>query len=99
MWLGLKQRIEKEIKSLLPVTDFANDAQAREVRFGRFPEYIEALKDQTQEASWLGASITAKVFHFKMNSYLKMIFVDMKNFITKLDYNDIGPRVVSLKGY
>jgi actin-related protein len=58
---GFKARLEKDIKRFLCQTDFANEIQPKDIKFGRMPEFIEALKGRTQDASWLGAAIVAKV--------------------------------------
>jgi actin-related protein len=61
LYRGLKQRMEYEFKRFMPLTDFCNETQPREVHFGRMPEYIELLKGRSQDASWLGAAVVAKV--------------------------------------
>lgn len=99
---GLKQRIEKEMKRFAPVSDFFYEFQPREINFSSVPDYIEQLKGRPQDASWLGASIVAKVrcsVSFSSASLLQLVFPDTKNYITKLDYNEQGPSVVHTKGY
>lgn len=53
--------MEKDIKRFLSITDFANEIQPKDIKFGRMPEYIEAIKGNVQDAAWLGSSVVAKV--------------------------------------
>ncbi len=80
--------MEKEMKRYLPATEFSSEAQPTQIRFANMPNYIEAYKGRTQDAAWLGCCIAAK-----------LIFPDLKNFMTKQDYNAHGPSVIHLKGY
>lgn len=63
------------MKRFLCQTDFANEIQPRDLKFGRMPEFIEALKGRTQDASWLGGAIVAKVKFCKnqMNLLISMM--------------------------
>ncbi|CAM0136604.1 hypothetical protein VKS41_003408 [Umbelopsis sp. WA50703] len=87
---GAQRRIKSEMINHLPVSDNAGDLQPRLVKFLRIPDYFTVLKESKyqQYTTWLGSLIVAK-----------LVFIDSKNYISKVDYNDIGPAVVHLKSY
>lgn len=66
---GLNERFEKEMSRYIPLSDFASENQPRNIKFGRFPRFLQKLKDKPEYASWLGGSIVAKV-NIKFNSFL-----------------------------
>ncbi|KAG2176642.1 hypothetical protein INT44_007306 [Umbelopsis vinacea] len=90
MMSGAQRRLKSEMIPFNPVSDNAGDLQPRSVKFVRIPEYFTVLKEAKyqQYASWLGGLIVAK-----------LVFIDPKNYISKLDYNESGPAVVHLKSY
>lgn len=85
---GIKVRLEKDMKRFLCLTDFSGEFQVNEIKFLKSPVYLEVWKHRHHDISFLGSSIIAK-----------MIFSDSRNYITKLDYNEHGPRIVDIKGY
>lgn len=85
---GLQSRLEKEFDKYLPLTDFSGDFQPKEPKFGRMPDYLEPYKEGEHDLTFLGAAQMAK-----------NIFPDMRNYLTKLDYNQYGPNVINVKGY
>ncbi|KAI9486625.1 MAG: actin family [Benjaminiella poitrasii] len=90
MMAGIPKRIKTEVNLFLPHSDNAGDTQPRQLNFLRIPDYFTVLKDKKyqQYSTWLGAEIVAK-----------LVFMDAKNYISKVDYNESGPSVVHTKTY
>ncbi|KAI7872758.1 actin family [Spinellus fusiger] len=86
----LQNRVKKEVQLSLPFSDNAGDSQPRLVSFLRIPEYFTVLKEKQYQcyATWLGGSIVAK-----------LVFIDAKNYVSKVDYNESGPSIVHTKSY
>ncbi|KAI9023871.1 actin family [Phycomyces nitens] len=86
----LQNRIKKEVQLSLPYSDNAGDSQPRLVSFLRIPEYFTILREKQYQcyATWLGGEIVAK-----------LVFIDAKNYVSKVDYNESGPSVVHTKSY
>ncbi|KAI9493592.1 actin family [Zychaea mexicana] len=82
---GLQPRIRAEVVNVLPCSENIGDAQPRQVGFLRIPDYFTVLKDRTYRnlCTWLGGEIVAK-----------LVFVDAKNYVSKVDYNESGPSVI-----
>ncbi|KAI8140118.1 actin family [Fennellomyces sp. T-0311] len=82
---GLQPRIKAQVGRLLPCSDNIGDAQPRQVGFLRIPDYFTVLKDRKFQnlCTWLGGEIVAK-----------LVFIDAKNYVSKVDYNEGGPSVV-----
>ncbi|KAG2222821.1 hypothetical protein INT45_011631 [Circinella minor] len=82
---GLQPRIRSEVADELPVSENIGDAQPRQVGFLRIPDYFTVLKDRKYRnlCTWLGGEIVAK-----------LVFIDAKNYVSKVDYNESGPSVV-----
>ncbi|KAG2197050.1 actin family [Mucor mucedo] len=87
---GLARRIKTEVQLFLPHSENAGDTQPRQLSFLRIADYFTVLKDKKyqQYSTWLGAEIVAK-----------LVFIDAKNYISKVDYNESGPSVVHTKAY
>ncbi|KAG0174682.1 hypothetical protein DFQ28_008218 [Apophysomyces sp. BC1034] len=70
--------------------DNAGDSQPRLINFLRIPDYFTVLKEKPYQrySTWLGAEIVAK-----------LVFIDAKNYVSKVDYNESGPAVVHRKSY
>ncbi|KAI8983738.1 actin family [Pilobolus umbonatus] len=87
---GLVKRMRTEIKLLLPCSDNSGDTQPRTVGFLRVADYFTVLKEKKYQeyATWLGGEIVAK-----------LVFIDAKNYVSKVDYNESGPSVVHTKAY
>ncbi|ORY99456.1 actin family [Syncephalastrum racemosum] len=85
---GFHSRIKIEASKLLPSSDNAGDAQPRQISFLRIPDYFTVLKDRQYQylSTWLGGEIVAK-----------LVFIDAKNYVNKVDYNESGPAVIHLK--
>ncbi|KAG1070002.1 hypothetical protein G6F42_026188 [Rhizopus arrhizus] len=90
MTAGITKRIKTEVQLFLPHSENAGDTQPRQLNFLRIPDYFTVLKDKQyqQYSTWLGAEIVAK-----------LVFIDAKNYISKVDYNESGPSVVHTKTY
>ncbi|KAK4510576.1 uncharacterized protein ATC70_005007 [Mucor velutinosus] len=90
MTIGTTKRIKTEVQLFLPHSENAGDTQPRQLSFLRIPDYFTVLKDKQyqQYSTWLGAEIVAK-----------LVFIDAKNYISKVDYNESGPSVVHTKTY
>ncbi|GAA5802972.1 actin family [Helicostylum pulchrum] len=88
--VGLARRIKTEVQLFLPHSENAGDTQPRQLSFLRIADYFTILKDKKyqQYSTWLGAEIVAK-----------LVFIDAKNYISKVDYNESGPSVVHTKAY
>ncbi|KAI9265016.1 actin family [Phascolomyces articulosus] len=82
---GLQPRIRAEVTSVLPCSENIGDAQPRQVGYLRIPDYFTLLKDRKYRnlCTWLGGEIVAK-----------LVFIDAKNYVSKVDYNESGPSVV-----
>ncbi|KAJ3081810.1 hypothetical protein HK102_002110 [Quaeritorhiza haematococci] len=83
---GLKQRLEYEIAPYIAASETSNEFQAKEIKFVRVPEYLTAYKEKQQDVGFVGGIIVAK-----------LTFPDMKNYVTKVDYNQLGPASINLK--
>ncbi|KAI9323186.1 actin family [Dichotomocladium elegans] len=86
---GLQMRLKAEVNRILPSSENIGDAQPRQLGFLRIPDYFTILKDRQYHhlCTWLGGEIVAK-----------LVFIDAKNYISKVDYNESGPSVVHTKG-
>ncbi|ORX95623.1 actin-domain-containing protein [Basidiobolus meristosporus CBS 931.73] len=84
---GLKDSLQSSLSPFLANSENLGDNQNREVKFGKIPDYFTQLKERTEFASFLGASIVAK-----------LVFPDPKSHITKVDYNESGPSIIHTKG-
>ncbi|CAG8458760.1 13591_t:CDS:2 [Ambispora leptoticha] len=85
---GLKERLQKELEVFLIMSENAGDYQFKEAKFIKIPDYLTNFKERQDLAAFLGASMVAK-----------LVFGDPKNFISKVDYNEIGPTAVHTKSY
>ncbi|KAI8334875.1 actin family [Blakeslea trispora] len=87
---GITKRIRTEAQVVLPQSENAGDTQPRQLNFLRIPDYFTVLKEKQHQkySTWLGAEIVAK-----------LVFMDAKNYINKVDYNESGPSVVHTKAY
>ncbi|KAG0792472.1 hypothetical protein G6F57_011048 [Rhizopus arrhizus] len=87
---GLTKRIKTEFSLFLPQSNNAGDTQPRTIHLLRIPEYFTVLKEKKYHlySTWLGAEIVAK-----------LVFIDAKNYISKVDYNEFGPSVIHTKSY
>ncbi|RCH79728.1 hypothetical protein CU098_005976, partial [Rhizopus stolonifer] len=87
---GLNKRIKTEAQIFLPQSDNAGDTQPRMINFLKVPDYFTVLKERQYQlySTWLGAEIVAK-----------LVFIDAKNYISKVDYNEFGPSVIHTKAY
>ncbi|KAI7876575.1 actin-like ATPase domain-containing protein [Lichtheimia hyalospora FSU 10163] len=86
---GLQMRLKAEVNRVMPSSENIGDAQPKQVGFLRIPEYFTILKERQHQhlCTWLGGEIVAK-----------LVFIDAKNYISKVDYNEHGPSVVHTKG-
>ncbi|KAF7724449.1 hypothetical protein EC973_000958 [Apophysomyces ossiformis] len=86
----LQARIKSEVQVFLPGSDNVGDTQPRLVNFLRIPDYFTVLKNKPYQrfSTWLGGEIVAK-----------LVFIDAKNYVSKVDYNESGPAVVHRKSY
>ncbi|KAI8381057.1 actin family [Radiomyces spectabilis] len=86
----LQRRIKATLQVFLPRSDNAGDSQPRVLGFLRIPDYFTVLKDRQYQrlSTWLGAEIVAK-----------LVFIDAKNYISKVDYNEHGPSVIHTKSF
>ncbi|TPX66978.1 hypothetical protein SpCBS45565_g04079 [Spizellomyces sp. 'palustris'] len=84
---GMKQRLEVEIGSLIAASETSNEFQAKDIKWVNMPDYFTAYKDRLQDASYVGASVVAKII-FLGSSF---------GYLTKADYNEIGPAAIYLK--
>ncbi|KAG1170317.1 hypothetical protein G6F70_007786 [Rhizopus microsporus] len=87
---GLSRRLKVEVQMVLPQSENAGDTQPRIINFLRIPEYFTVLKEKENQvySTWLGAEIVAK-----------LVFIDAKNYVSKVDYNEFGPSVIHTKAY
>ncbi|KAG1047274.1 hypothetical protein G6F43_010269 [Rhizopus delemar] len=87
---GLTKRIKAEFSLFLPQSNNAGDTQPRTIHLLRIPDYFTVLKEKKYHlySTWLGAEIVAK-----------LVFIDAKNYISKVDYNEFGPSVIHTKSY
>ncbi|KAI8061693.1 actin family [Gongronella butleri] len=87
---GLRRRVRSDVGGLLPISENHGDTQTTTIGFLRIPDYFTVLKtEQNQQyTTWLGGEIVAK-----------LIFIDSKNYVSKVDYNESGPSVVHTKSY
>ncbi|CAG8433834.1 9597_t:CDS:2 [Ambispora gerdemannii] len=85
---GLRERLQKELEAYLIISENAGDYQFKEAKFIKIPDYLTSFKERQDLAAFLGASMVAK-----------LVFGDPKNFISKVDYNEIGPTAVHTKSY
>ncbi|KAI9208297.1 actin family [Polychytrium aggregatum] len=84
--IGLKDRLESEIAPYISASETANEYQPKEIKFLRLSEYFVNFKDQPHDAAFIGASLVAK-----------LMFPESKNYVSKVDYNELGPACVHLK--
>ncbi|RKP38401.1 actin family, partial [Dimargaris cristalligena] len=87
MMKGFQAHLELRLKSILPCSDNFGDSQVQEVKFIKIPDYFSKFKDRPDYMAYLGATIAAK-----------LVFVDPKNYVNKVDYNETGPAAISSKG-
>ncbi|KAI8876143.1 actin-like ATPase domain-containing protein [Backusella circina FSU 941] len=87
---ALPKRIKTEVQLFLPHSENTGDTQPRILNFLRIPDYFTVLKDKKYQhfSTWLGAEIVAK-----------LVFMDAKNYVSKVDYNESGPSVIHTKSY
>ncbi|ORX55628.1 actin-like ATPase domain-containing protein [Hesseltinella vesiculosa] len=87
---GLKRRVRSQVGALLPVSENPGDTQTTAIGFLRIPDYFSVLKKANYQhySTWLGGEIVAK-----------LIFIDAKNYVSKVDYNESGPSVCHTKSY
>lgn len=78
-----KSRFEAALRQRLPVSEFAGDFQSRSFRVRSVPEYYpEIWQRATPLAAWFGGGITAKC-----------VLGDQKNYFTREDLVQHGPRI------
>ena len=88
--------------SILSSADQHNEVQPKQIRAVKVPEYFAEYREKGDGlAAFLGSSIVAKVhIYFVSGSYCglnmspKVTFHDGKNFISKTDYAERGPKAV-----
>ncbi|KAI8592567.1 actin family [Geranomyces variabilis] len=84
---GLRQRLDREIMQLVAASETSNEFQAKEIKWMGMPDYFTAYKDAPSDVTYLGASIVARVI-FTSSAF---------TYITKSDYNEMGPAAIYLK--
>ncbi|KAJ3172816.1 hypothetical protein HDU87_007818 [Geranomyces variabilis] len=84
---GLRQRLDREIMQLVAASETSNEFQAKEIKWMGMPDYFTVYKDAPSDVTYLGASIVARVI-FTSSAF---------TYITKSDYNEMGPAAIYLK--
>ena len=87
---------------ILSNADQHNEIQPKLIRTVKVPEYFADYREKGDGlAAFLGSSIVAKVHlsifltcRRSLNTSLKVTFHDGKNFISKADYAEKGPKAV-----
>ncbi|KAJ3063421.1 hypothetical protein HDU98_000773 [Podochytrium sp. JEL0797] len=64
----------------LAASETSNEFQAKDIKYAKLPEYFSAYKEGGADATYLGATITAR-----------MVLNSPAQHITKADYNELGP--------
>ncbi|KAI9024754.1 actin family [Hyaloraphidium curvatum] len=85
---GLRERLEEELTQFVAASETANDLQPKELKFVKPPEYFTKMKERPQDMAFVGAQITAQAI-FKTTTE--------RVWITRADYNELGPTAVYRK--
>ncbi|KAI3642903.1 hypothetical protein MP228_012458 [Amoeboaphelidium protococcarum] len=82
---SFRLRLELEMKKYLCNSEFLNELQPRYVKFGQFPSYLGEEVSNTQQSLYISPYIGASVIS-------KLLFNDNKNYLTRADYEQYGPK-------
>src|SRR5260221_9134458 len=101
---GIAPALQTHLAShILSSADQHNEVQPKQIRTVKVPEYFAEYREKGDGlAAFLGSSIVAKVHLLfltctccrSLNTSLKVTFHDGKNFISKADYAEKGPKAV-----
>ncbi|KAJ1975388.1 hypothetical protein H4R34_004354, partial [Dimargaris verticillata] len=83
---GLQSELDRHLARVLTCSENFSETQVREAKFHKIPEYFTGYKDRPDLMTFLGGTIMAK-----------LVFADPKNYVNKVDYNEMGPVAVTTK--
>ncbi|RKP13111.1 actin family [Piptocephalis cylindrospora] len=82
---GLADRLERDLRGLVPTPESGERVES--IVYSEIPRCFRDWREDPQCPALLGGSILAKV-----------AFGDVRNYISKADYNEHGPAIVRTKG-
>ncbi|KAJ1974611.1 hypothetical protein H4R35_003531 [Dimargaris xerosporica] len=83
---GLQSELDRQLARVLTCSENFSETQVREAKFHKIPEYFTGYKDRSDLMTFLGGTMMAK-----------LVFADPKNYINKVDYNEMGPIAITTK--